>query len=153
MVLVAHVRGRPIHDFFYRNPSLFRVRRSGREALTWSVDRECDVSQRRQEHRLFRAPAPMVAVTNNDRRIRPADHWTRQIPVDTYLPTGVYCVRCDRVSPRRIVIGVEVDLEVADPRSDTVVQRALVPNTELSVGRPEVERCGLRERATGRTAQ
>ena len=96
---------------------------------------------------------PMVAVTNNDRWIRPADYWTRQIPMDTYLPAGVYCVRRDRVSPRRIVIGVEIDLEVADPRGNTVVERALVPNRELSVGRPEVERCGLRERATGRTAQ
>src|SRR4030095_4711939 len=123
MVLVAHVRGRHIQGFLDRNPSLFCVRRSGREALTRSVDRECDVSQRSQEHRLFRAPPPMVAVTNNDRRIRPADYWTRQIPVDTYLPTGVYGVRRDRVSPRRIVIGVEVDLEVAGPRSDTVVQR------------------------------
>ena len=95
----------------------------------------------------------MVAVTDNDRRIRPAEQWTRQITVDTYVPTGVYCVRRARVSPRRIVIGVEGDLEVAGPRSDTVVERVLVPNRELSVGRPEVERRGLRERATGRTAQ
>src|SRR4029453_9607756 len=152
MVLVAHVRGWHIHDFFDRNPSLFCIRRSGREALTGSVDRECDVSERRQEHRLLRAPAPMMAVTNNDRRIRSADHWTRQIPVDTYVPTGVYCVRRHRCSPRRIFIGVEVDLKVADLRSDTVVQRARIPNSELSVGRPEVERCGLRERATPRTA-
>src|SRR6266699_870006 len=152
MILVAHVRGRHIHDFFDRNPSLFRVPRPRREALTRSVDRECDVSERCQEHRLFRAPTPVVAVTNNDRRIRPADHWTRQIPVDTYLPTGVYCVRRDRVSPRRIVIGIEIDLEIADLRSDTVVEGALVPNPELSVKRPEVERC-LRERATARAAQ
>src|SRR4030095_13340780 len=102
MVLVAPVTGRHIHDFFHRNPSLFRVRRSSREALTWSVDRECDVSQGCQEHRLFRAPAPMAAITNNDRRIWPANHWTRQIPVDTYLPTGVYRVRSYRVSPRGI---------------------------------------------------
>src|SRR5206468_12934461 len=111
------------------------------------------ISVRRYEHRLLRAPMPMVAVTDNDRRIRPADHWTRQIPVDTYPSTGVYCVRCDSVSPRRIVIGVEGDLEVAGPRSDSVVQRAPVSNPELSVGRPEVERRGLRESAAGRTAQ
>src|SRR4029453_5010526 len=149
MIKGAPVWGRHIHNFFDGNPSLFRVRRSSREALTRSVDRECDISIRRDEHRLLRAPSPMVAMTNNDRRIRPSDYWSRQIPVDTYLTTGVYRVRRDRVSPRRIVIGVEVDLEVAGPRSNTVVQRALVPNLELSVGRPEVERCGLRERAIG----
>src|SRR5438034_3227087 len=153
MVLHAHVRGRHIPAFVNRNPSLCRVRRSGRETLPRSVDRECDISVRRYKHSLLRTAMPMVAVTNNDRWIRPADYWTRQISVDTYVPTGVYCVWRDRVSPRRIVIGVEIDLEVADPRSNTVVERALVPNPELSVGRPEVERCGLRERAIGRTAQ
>ena len=95
----------------------------------------------------------MVPVTDNDGRIRPADQWTRQIPVDAYVPTGVYRVRRGRVSPRRIVVGVEVDLEVAGPRGNTVVERALVPNPELSVGRPEIERSGLRERATRRSAQ
>src|SRR5918996_280185 len=65
----------------------------------------------------------------------------------------MYRVRRGRVSPRRIVVGVEVDLEVAGPRSDTVVQRAPVANRQLSVGRPEVERRRLRERATPRTAQ
>ena len=95
----------------------------------------------------------MVTMTNNDRRIRPADQWTRQIPVDAYVPTGVYRLRRDRVSPHRIVIGVEVDVEVAVPRSDTVVQRALVPNAELSIGRPKIERWGLRERAAAWTAQ
>src|SRR4029453_16916590 len=96
---------------------------------------------------------PMVAVTDNDCRIRTADQWTRQIPVDPYVPTGVYCVRPDRVGPRRIVIRVEVNLKVSGPRSYTVVQRVPVPNPELSVGRPEVERCGLRECATARTVQ
>ena len=94
----------------------------------------------------------MVAVTNNDRRVWSTGQRTRQVPVDTYVPTGMYRVRRNRVGPRRIVIGVEVDLEVAAPRSDTVVQRARVPNRELSVGRPEVEWCRLRERATARTA-
>jgi 2-keto-4-pentenoate hydratase/2-oxohepta-3-ene-1,7-dioic acid hydratase in catechol pathway len=63
----------------------------------------------------------MVAVTNNDRWIRATGQWTRQVSVDTYVPIGMYCVRRDRVSPRRIVIGVEVDFEVAAPRSNTVV--------------------------------
>ena len=69
------------------------------------------------------------------------------------MPTGVYCVRRAPVSPRRIVIGVEVDLEVADPRGDTVVQCARVPNPELSVERPEVESWALREGTTARTAE
>ena len=94
----------------------------------------------------------MVTMTNNDRRIWAADQWTRQIPVDTDVSTGVYCVRRDPVGPGRIVIGVEVDLEIASARNDTVVERAPVPNRKLSVERLEVERCGLRERATGRTA-
>src|SRR5215472_9737753 len=109
MVQVAHVRGRHIHDFLDRNPSLIRVRWFSRKALTGSVDLKCDVSERCQEHRLLRAPMPMVAVTNNDRRIRSAAKWTRQISVDTNLPTGVYCIRRDGISPRRIVIGVEID--------------------------------------------
>ena len=152
MVEVAHVRGRHIHDFFNRNPSLVRVRRSGRKALPRTIDRECDISERRQEHRLVRIPVPMMAVTDNNCRIRPAEQWTRQITVDTNVSTGVYCVRRARVSPRRVVIGVEVDLEVAGLCSDTVIQRVLVPNRELSIGRPQVERWGLRERATERTA-
>ena len=65
---------------------------------------------------------PMVPVTNNDRRIRSTDQWTRQISVNTYVPTSVYRVRRGRVSPRRIVIGVEGDLEVAAPRGNAVVQ-------------------------------
>ena len=88
----------------------------------------------------------MVAVTDNDCRIRAADQWTRQIPVDTDVSTGVYRVRRDRVGPGRIVIGVEVDLEVASARNDTVVERAPVPNRKLSV-----EKTRGREVRTART--
>ena len=54
--------------------------------------------------------------------------------MDTNSPTGVYCVRRAPVSPRRIVIRVEGDFEVAAPGSDAVVQRVLVPNREQSGG-------------------
>src|SRR5262245_50438473 len=96
---------------------------------------------------------PMVTVTDNDCRIWPADQWTRQIAVDTYVSTGVYRVRRASVSPRRIIIRVEVDFKVAVPHCDAVVQRAPVTNRELSIGRPEVQRWTLRERATAKTAQ
>ena len=96
---------------------------------------------------------PVVPMTDNDRRVRSASQWAGQITMDTDPPSGVYSVRRARVSPCRVVIGVEGDLEVAAPRSDTVVERVLIPNREQSFGRPKVERRGLRERAAGKIAQ